>query len=263
MTLALPRWLADGALPFATATVFLLALVLGGGTQQGFWSDAIIQLASLLLLGLVLLSPNLMQVPRGAVILLCLLVALPLVQIIPLPPLLWTALPGREEIVRGYNAANMPLPWLPISLAPSITWRSVLSLLPAIAVFLAVLCLSHRMRRNLVLMMLAVAFVSVLLDLLQMMGGQSSPLRFYAITNTDRAVGFFANSNHNAAFLYCAIPFAAAWSIGLRRQSRSRIRGGIASRLYHYWSCPYPIARRANLERHRRTFLYSHDSRRW
>ncbi len=67
--------------------------------------------------------------------------------------------------------------------------------------------------------MLAVAFVSVLLDLLQMMGGQSSPLRFYAITNPDRAVGFFANSNHNAAFLYCAIPFAAAWGIGLRRQS--------------------------------------------
>ena len=77
--------------------------------------------------------------------------------------------------MQGYNAANMPLPWLPISLAPNITWRSVLSLLPAVAVFLAVLCLPHRMRRNLVLMMLAVAFVSVLLDLLQMMGGQSKP----------------------------------------------------------------------------------------
>jgi len=134
--------------------------------------------------------------------------------------MLWTALPGREAIARAYGAANMSLPWLPISLLPTVTWRSALSLLPAIAVFLAVLCLPHRMRRNLVLIMLAVAFVSVLLDLLQMMGGQSSPLRFYAITNPSRAVGFFANGNHNAAFLYCAIPFAAAWGIGLRHKSR-------------------------------------------
>jgi O-Antigen ligase len=220
MTIAFPRWLADGALPFATATVLLLAFVLGGGTQQGFWSDTIIQLASLALLGVVLLSPNLMQVPRGPVILLCLLVALPLAQIIPLPPTLWTALPGREEVARAYSAASISLPWLPISLAPNITWGSVFSLLPAVAVFLAMLCLPHRTRRNLVLMMLAVAFLSVLLDLLQMLGGELSPLRFYAITNPDRAVGFFANSNHNAAFLYCAIPFAAAWGIGVRRQPR-------------------------------------------
>src|SRR5450759_1072886 len=202
MTIAIPRWLADGALPFATASVLLLAFLLGGGTQKGFWSDTVIQLASLPLLGVVLVSPNLTQAPRGPVILVCLLVALPLAQIIPLPPTLWTALPGREEVARAYSATSISLPWLPISLAPSITRRSVFSLLPAVAVFLAMLCLPHRTRRNLVLMMLAVAFVSVLLDLLQMMGGQSSALRFYAITNTERAVGFFANSNHNACLLY-------------------------------------------------------------
>lgn len=220
MTLAIPRWLADGALPFATATVILLALVFGGGTQQGFWSDAIIQLASLPLMAVVLVSPNLMRVPRGPIILLCLLVALPLAQIIPLPPTLWTALPGREEIARAYSAAGIALPWLPVSLAPIVTWHSVISLLPVVAVFLAMLRLSNRWRRIFVLMMLAIAFLSVLLDLFQMMEGQFSALRFYAITNVDRAVGFFANSNHNAAFLYCAIPFAAAWGIGLRRQPR-------------------------------------------
>ena len=216
MRLAIPRWLADGALPFLTAIVILLALVLGGGSWQGRWSDAIVQLASLPLIAVVLLSSNPMRVPRGPIILVCLLVALPLVQLIPLPPTLWTALPGREEVTRAYSAAGIDLPWLPISLAPNITWRSVFSLLPAVAVFLATLRLSNRWRRSLVLIMLAFAFLSVLLDLLQMMEGPSSALRFYAIT--ERAVGFFANSNHNAAFLYCTIPFAAAWGIGLRRQ---------------------------------------------
>lgn len=204
------------ALSFATSAVLVLAFLLGGGTQQGFWSDAIVQLASLPLLALVFLSPTLMPIPRRVFLLLFLLVALPLAQLIPLPPMLWTALPGREEVARAYDAASIALPWLPISLAPSMTRRSAFSLLPPIAVFLGTVCLADRARRKLVLLLLAVAFVSVLLGLLQMMGGQESPLRFYAITNASRAVGFFANVNHNAAFLFCAIPFAAAFGIGVR-----------------------------------------------
>jgi O-antigen ligase len=57
--------------------------------------------------------------------------------------------------------------------------------------------------------------VSFALGFLQMAGGLDSPLRFYEITNEDMAVGFFANGNHNAAFFYCIIPFAAARAIEL------------------------------------------------
>jgi O-Antigen ligase len=217
-SLGLSRSSVHSALPYTTTFVFLVSLLFGGATQQGFWSDAIVQIASLVLLAMVLLSRNLVNVPRTTIFLVCMLVSLPALQLIPLPPSLWSALPGRDGIVQGYHAANTSLPWLPISLVPNMTWRSVFSLLPAIAILLATLCLPCRARRNLVLIVLAVAFVSVLLDLLQMMGGQLSPLRFYTITNTHRAVGFFANSNHNAAFLCCAIPFAAASAIALHRE---------------------------------------------
>jgi O-antigen ligase len=86
------------------------------------------------------------------------------------------------------------------------------------------LSLEQRSRRILILIMFIIVFASVVLDLLQMMGGEGSPLRFYALTNPDRAVGFFANANHNAAFLYSAIPFVVAWAIGLvldHRQNRA------------------------------------------
>src|SRR6516162_6499183 len=122
----------------------------------------------------------------------------------------------------------MTLPWLPLSLEPSGTWLGLLSLLPATAVFLAMLSVEQRSRRILIVLILVIVFASVLLDILQVMGGENSALRFYAVTNRDRAVGFFANPNHNAAFLYCAIPFVAAWAIGLVRDHRRNRTLGLA-----------------------------------
>jgi O-antigen ligase len=57
-----------------------------------------------------------------------------------------------------------------------------------------------------------------------MMGGEDSALRFYALTSPDRAVGFFSNPDHHAAFLYSAVPYVVAWAIGLvldHRRNRS------------------------------------------
>jgi O-antigen ligase len=96
--------------------------------------------------------------------------------------------------------------------------------LPATAVFLAMLSLEQRSRRVLTVLIFIVVFVSVVLDLQQTWEGPNSPLRFYTSTERFRAVGFFANSNHNAAFLYCAVPFIIAWAIGLvldRRRYRA------------------------------------------
>src|SRR5262249_56088403 len=63
--------------------------------------------------------------------------------------------------------------------------------------------------------------------MLQIMGGEDSPLWFH-FTGRDRAVGFFANANHNAAFLYSAIPFVTAWMIGLVRDHRQNRGIGLA-----------------------------------
>ena len=217
VTIPLPRFATYAFVPYACFVV-AVALLFGGGTRQGFWSDAVVQLSAMPLLAWALLRLQLSQLSRSArwsIVLLCAIVAVPLIQIIPMPPAYWRSLPGREEIASAYQAAGTTLPWLPISLDPASTWRSLLSLIPAVAVFLAMLSIRNPGRRFLVALVLAIAFVSIAVDLLQMMGGPDSPLRFYAITNPDRAVGFFANANHNAAFLFCAIPFAAAWLTGL------------------------------------------------
>jgi O-Antigen ligase len=216
VSIPLPRAAADLFLPY-TGFFVILAMLFGGGAGYG-WSDAIVQLAALPLFASALfkLAPSQLG-PGGqwAIGLLCAILVLPLLQLVPMPPSLWSSLPGRGEIASAYEAAGMTLPWLPISLYPTATWFGLLSLLPATAIFLAMLSLEQRSRRLLILLMFIIILASVVLDSLQMMAGDDSPLRFYESNTRGRAVGFFANGNHNAAFLYSAIPFVAAWAIGL------------------------------------------------
>src|SRR6516225_8298716 len=119
VSIPLPRVAADAFLPY-TSLVIVLAMVFGAGGVQG-WSDAIVQLVALPLLAWALFRLTPSQLGRSgqwAIVLLCAILALPLLQLIPMPPSLWSSLPGRGEIAAAYEAAGMALPWLPISLEP-------------------------------------------------------------------------------------------------------------------------------------------------
>lgn len=226
----MPRSVFGRLVPWVASIVFVLALGLGGGTTQGLWSDTWVQVASLPLIGLA--AARLLQSRRvpGAIVAILLtiaILALPLLQLIPLQPEWWTQLPGRAAIADTYRAVGMALPRLPLSLAPAATLRGAFSLLPAIAMFLAALSLEQRQRRFLVLLFLGFVLLDVIVGLLQIMRGPDSPLYFFDVTNKGNAVGFFANRNHNAALLYCAIPLAVAWGLGLTSNRAWQRRLGI------------------------------------
>ncbi len=139
------------------------------------------------------------------------IVLLPLIQLVPLPPWLWTRLPSREPIAAVFDLLGRR-PWMPISVSPGATWMSFLSMLAPAAVFLATIQLGYRRRRRLSLIVVAFGVVSAFLGLIQVAQGPASPLRFFAVTNDMEAVGFFANRNHFAALLYAVLVFAAAWT---------------------------------------------------
>jgi O-antigen ligase len=215
-----------------TLVIFGLALVFGGATSQGHASDALVELACLPLLAVALM--RLATQPRTrharfALALLALILALPLLQLVPFPPVLWTHFPGRGSVVEVFAFIDRPLPWWPVSLDPSATLGSFLSVLPATAVFLAVLSTDVRDRRTMTLGLVGFAILTVVVGLAQLAQGPGSPLRFYAITNFDSSVGFFANRNHYAALLCAALPLALAWTIhsaGISGPER-RIRGPV------------------------------------
>src|SRR5262245_53926758 len=122
---------------FLHFTILVVAcLVLGGGTRTGFLSDVVIQLLAIPLLLIALRRVAGLPSLKGArwALVLCLAIALvPVLQLIPLPPSVWTELSGREPAMETFRLLGQELPWMPLSLSPSATWLSALSLLPPIA----------------------------------------------------------------------------------------------------------------------------------
>ncbi len=217
--------------PWYTAVLGLylaLALVLGGASQDNDGFDLVLRLAGLPLLALGALRLLAREdVSRPALLFLGSLILLPLVQLIPLPPAVWSALPGRAALAADLVAVGAGETWRPISLAPGATWDALFGLTPFAAVFLGVLTLRRSQAQTMWLLVAVIAVISVGLGGFQLGGGPSSPVRLYGPDAGRAATGFFANRNHWAAFLVASLPAVAAWSFQ-RRASADQGRSGVA-----------------------------------
>ncbi len=202
----------------------LLCLTLGGASAAGFWANMVLQLLAIPILFWSLVAERRAPMSAAARQLLALLVAAGLVvvlQLVPLPPEVWTRLPGRREVAEGFALLGQPLPWMPVSLAPHRTIASALWLLPAAAVLLGIIRLGAFRATWLAWVLAVVTIFSVALGALQVVGGEDSSWYFYEITNFGVATGFFSNANHMATLLVSTIPFLAALYLGARRSRRS------------------------------------------
>ena len=203
--------------PLAVVGTGLLAaaVFLGGGTRTGFATDFLLQLACIpALIGALFLYDPGSQPPSGRLGLFCLLlVAVPLLQLIPLPPWLWTHLPNHGLGAATYETLGASTPWRPLSLAPRETWTALASLITPITMVLLVSRMNYADRRCMVIAVVILAAISGFFGLVQIAGGPQSAFRFYAITNRTDAVGFFANRNHYADLMCAGILLLAPFAI--------------------------------------------------
>ncbi len=211
------RWL----LP---ATI-LLAMLLGGSSRADTLSLLILRPLSALLLVYAVYrygakarrrSPVLMAL-AGSVALLA------VVHVFPLPPAIWSALPGREVIVQTYEVAGMPLPWLPLSMSPVGAWNALFSLMLPVAALILALVASPDDRIHALKWVMVVGLLSGFIGLLQILGPPRGPLYFYKVTNAGAAVGFFANRNHQAVLMASLFPLLAMYA-SLADNSRGRLQ---------------------------------------
>jgi O-antigen ligase len=205
----------------AIAPAYLFLCIVMGGSAQGIFSNLILQLLGIAIIAWAFLT----RVPikdsqpaRRLAYLAAAVVALVLLQLVPLPPALWTHLPGRHLVADGFRLLGQPLPWMSLSLAPSDTVAAAMSLLPPLAMLALVLRLGAYRDDWLVIALCVATFISVALGVMQVQGN-GEQYYLYPYKNLGAASGLFANANHAATLLLVCVPFLVA--LGARRWRKS------------------------------------------
>ncbi|HEX8839776.1 MAG TPA: O-antigen ligase family protein [Sphingomicrobium sp.] len=208
----------------AVAPLYLVACLILGGSAQGIWQNALLQLTGVGIIALAALAPANEPIARPAKPLLVLTAAALVfvaLQQIPLPPSVW-AHGARSRIATGYEVLGQALPALPVSLTPYQSLSTLLTLIPPLALFCAMVRLKPVRPAWLAAALVAGSVAGILLGVLQVGTGPRSPWYLYPATNFGSAVGFFANANHMASLLVVTLPFVAALAAAGRGRSKQR-----------------------------------------
>lgn len=137
-----------------------------------------------------------------------------LVQLVPLPPAVWQALPGRDLITEAADSIGTAQPWRPLSIVPPRTLNAAGSLVVPAVVLLLGMGLTQGERKMLLIVILSLVTASTLLDLLQFGG---VPFDNRLVNLTSKATGTFANRNHLALFVAMGCLIAPVWAFDRRR----------------------------------------------
>jgi O-antigen ligase len=212
-------------LPFALLiTLTLVATLLAGGPSPvGEMLSRLIAVALLATLAW-RARDRLATFPRIGWVLIAAILAVPLIQLIPGGALLAggeaRAAVDADLLAAGIQRAT----WAPLSLHPAATESVLWSLLPPVAVCLAVWTLNRSQVEGLVWVLLALALFQVLLGAAQSAAPAGSPAYLlqglYPAHNAGRAVGSFANVNHSGGFILMLLPLAWAMLLGAWQRKR-------------------------------------------
>ncbi|WP_417613059.1 O-antigen ligase family protein [Parasphingorhabdus sp.] len=203
------RGTTSPALMSTACLLLILAVTLGGSPNRPGLTLIAIQLVCAMLAGLALFSgawSKLAELSGLQKLFLSLVFVTPLLQLFPLPPVMWQTFPGRaleNEILILIGAAEN---WRPLSLEPWNTLFTWSLMMPAFTMFAATLCLTDRERKWVAFLLIALVAISILIGLFQF-GSRGTILNFYNSSHNKFLLGFFANRNHQALMIVVGVIF--------------------------------------------------------
>ncbi len=195
----------------ALVAVLLIAFAFGGGGSRYGLANLTVQLAAIA--ALVPHRVALAQFWRTAgtplrlLILLSLL--LPLLQIVPLPPAIWTALPGRDLVARSLEMVGDQTVWMPFSTNPQRTILALSALITPLAVLIIGWSLPRPQLLTIGWLVAALGLVTMLLGLLQLGATDDSGTLFGSRNPGSVLLGTFANRNSTGLLLGFSLGLAA------------------------------------------------------
>lgn len=213
------------ALFWALAAFLILVVVFGGSRLSSGWRSLLVWAPAIALMGFVIsqgAQTRMAGVPIAARLLLGAIIAVPIIQMLPLPPDLWQALPGREVQRSILQAIGRGDAWLPMTVSSNETLQAFLALVPPVAVLLGALLLNGYQVDRLLLVVAGSATVVIATGLVQIASG-GEIANFYG-GHKGLLLGFFANRNHAALFLAIVILITGH---ATRRYTKSRLQSAI------------------------------------
>lgn len=142
--------------------------------------------------------------------------AIPVLQLLPVPPAVWQSLPGRQQLVDVLALLGREGEWHPITISPARTFASLISLIPPFVMLYFVSRLPLVDRTRLLWLLVALALLSGIVGMLQLVSGNANWFRFYYYTHYGYVTGFQANRNAAADIFLIGIAACAA-IVAIRR----------------------------------------------
>lgn len=214
------------AFPYRWSAALILFLpllgvlwVAGGASHADVTGQVVTRGAawSLLVLAILLGVQPIIAGAGAAFWLLLATVLLVLLQLVPLPPAIWAALPGREALL---GALPGEAAWRPLSIAPSATINAASSLIVPVVTFTLVSALRDEEKAWLPTILLGVIFLSMLVGLLQFSGVSiDNPFINESVGSVS---GTFANRNHFALFLGLGCLITPVWAFAGKQEAGRR-----------------------------------------
>lgn len=203
-------WLAIG-------TLMSFMLLGGGPISAGFGAAVMLGMGAACILAFGPYDGFSRLAGLPAVELLCWIgiLAIPVLQLIPLPPSIWTALPGRDVENQILALVGQSSAWLPLTLDRAATLSTLTMTLALGGVLLATLALPDRSIRLLMIALVAFVAFSLFVGTIQL-SSAGRLLTFYPTSHRGLLLGFFANRNHEALLLAISI-LAVGYLVGTSR----------------------------------------------
>lgn len=190
------------------AVIIVLSIFLGGDSGYDIAIKPILYIASIIALawGLTRQTRSLKALLNLPFICGIVLLSLFIIYLIPLPPALTSGMGFRDGVANGYELANISQPFLPLTLTPETTYISLYDFLPCLAIAVLVLLVPKEEDIRFAFKGLTFAIVaSALIAILQVVLTDEAVYFYDGGTRGGMPVGFFANTNHFATLMVCAI----------------------------------------------------------
>jgi O-antigen ligase len=191
------------------ALYLVVLLVAGGASRMSVSGQIVVRFVSFAYLcGVALWWPRARSFgARPILFLLLATIALLLIQLLPLPPFLWHALPGRDAfVVPGIDPAT----WRPIAIVPSAAVNAAVSLIVPLVTYLLMMAMPRSQEHRIAGLLLSLVIVDMVLGLIQLSG---VPFHDPFVNGRGSVAGTFANRNHFALFLAFGCLLAPVWAL--------------------------------------------------